>query len=138
MHCSSQRSWRLRSRPSSRTRRPPIYRVIRSIFRGKLPVSHCPNCKSKDLRLSHTRSRWERWRRDITGKRPYRCRACQWRGWKNAGLGEDAPTSTLRTNVPDPPNLRGTAFARPDSDTRKINLKDLDRFHTTHENKDQG
>ena len=36
------------------------------------------------------------------------------------------------------PNLRGTAFARPDSDTRKINLKDLDRFHTAHENKDQG
>jgi len=101
-------------------------------------VSHCPKCNSKDLRLSHTRSRWERWRRDITGKRPYRCRACQWRGWKRAGLGDDEPISTLRTNVPDPPNLRGTAFARPDSDTRKINLKDLDRFHTTHENKDQG
>jgi hypothetical protein len=101
-------------------------------------VAHCPKCNSKDLRLSHTRSRWERWRRDITGKRPYRCRACQWRGWKSAGLGDDAPASTLRANVPDPPNLRGTAFARPDSDTRKINLKDLDRFHTAHEKKDQG
>ena len=53
------------------------------------------------------------------------------------GLGNDEPAATLRMKVPDPPNLRGTALARPDSDTRKINLKDLDRFHATHE-KDQG
>jgi hypothetical protein len=100
-------------------------------------VSRCPKCNSKDLRLSHTRSRWERFRRDITGKRPYRCRACQWRGWKKPGLVDDEPTSTLRMKVPDPPNLRGTALARPDSDTRKINLKELDKFHATRD-KDQG
>ena len=52
------------------------------------------------------------------------------------GAGDDAPSTTLRTKVPDPPNLRGTALARPDSDTRKINLKDLDRFHAI--DKDQG
>jgi len=53
------------------------------------------------------------------------------------GLGDDEPVSTLRMKVPDPPNLRGTALARPDSDTRKINLKDLDKFHAIHD-KDQG
>ena len=100
-------------------------------------AAHCPNCNSKDLRLSHTRNRWERFRRDITGKRPYRCRACQWRGWRKTGLVEDEPTSTLRMKVPDPPNLRGTALARPDSDTRRINLKDLDKFHAI-QDKDQG
>ena len=92
-------------------------------------MSHCPKCNSKGLCLSHTRSRWERLRRDITGKRPHRCRACQWRGWKRPNLVDEERISTLRTNVPDPPNLRGTALARPNSDTQKINLKDLDRFH---------
>jgi hypothetical protein len=52
-------------------------------------------------------------------------------------LGHDEPRATLRTKVPDPPNLRGTALARPDSDRRKINLKDLDRFHAAHD-KDRG
>jgi hypothetical protein len=96
-------------------------------------VSHCPKCSSKDLRPSHTRNRWERLRRDITGKRPYRCRACQWRGWRKIALGDDEPSSRLRANVPDPPNLRGTALARQDSDTRKFDLKELDRFHQAHE-----
>ena len=91
-------------------------------------MPHCPNCNSTDLRRSHTRSRWERWRKEITGKRPYRCRACQWRGWKRIGLGDDAPSSTARAKVPDPPNLRGTALARHDSRAR-IDLKELDRFH---------
>jgi hypothetical protein len=85
------------------------------------------------LRPSHTRNRWERFRRDITSKRPYRCRACQWRGWRKIAIADEALTSTLRTKVPDPPNLRGTALARPDSDTRKFNLKDLDKFHGFHE-----
>jgi hypothetical protein len=99
-------------------------------------VSHCPKCKSKDLRRSQTRNRWERWRKEITGKRPYRCRACQWRGWRRLAIGEDEPTSDLRTKAPDPPNLRGTALARSDSRT-DIDLKDLDRFHTIHD-KDPG
>ena len=99
-------------------------------------MSHCPKCNSKDLRRSQTRSRWEQWRKAVTGKRPYRCRTCQWRGWKKVAVDDqDAPTY-MRLKVPDPPNLRGTALARPDSDTRKINLKDLDRFHSTPQDKD--
>jgi len=35
----------------------------------------------------------------------------------------------------DPPNLRGTMLARPDPQ-RAIDLKDLDRFHSTPEKED--
>ena len=41
----------------------------------------CPKCKSEDIHRSHTKSKWESWRKRITGKRPYRCHACGWRGW---------------------------------------------------------
>lgn len=94
-------------------------------------MSHCPKCNSRDLRRSQTRSRWERWRKEITGKRPYRCRVCQWRGWRRLGIGDDEATP-LRSKAPDPPNLRGTLLAR--SEPRAVvDLKDLDRFGTTHD-----
>ena len=41
----------------------------------------CPECGSPRVRPSHRRSPWERIRSRLTGRRPYRCRACQWRGW---------------------------------------------------------
>jgi len=36
--------------------------------------------------------------------------------------------ATRRATAPDPPNLRGTMLARPDP-LRRIDLKELDRFH---------
>jgi hypothetical protein len=94
-------------------------------------VLHCPRCHSTDLRRSATRSRWERWRKEITGKRPYRCLACRWRGWKSIDTFEERSTgSQAGVFVPEPPNLKGTAFAR--SDRRaELDLKELDRFHAT-------
>jgi len=93
-------------------------------------VPHCPKCHSTNLRRSRTRNRWERWRKEVTGKRPYRCRACQWRGWKNTGLVEEAVRSSEgRPDAPEPPNLKGTLLARPDPRLR-LDLKELDRFHT--------
>ena len=41
----------------------------------------CPNCKSAAGHRSRSRSRWERWRKEITGKRPYRCDQCGQRWW---------------------------------------------------------
>ena len=52
----------------------------------------CPKCASEDVHRSHTRSTWESWRKTITGKRPYRCHACEWRGWGpdfGARFGDD-------------------------------------------------
>ena len=101
-------------------------------------MAHCPKCNSSGIRKSPTRSRWERWRKEITSKRPYRCRACQWRGWMPIGLGDDADQSEswaqskapgAKLAAPDPPNLKGTPLARPDPQLR-FDVKTLDRFHT--------
>ena len=94
---------------------------------------HCPKCHSTNLRRSHTRNRWERWRKAITRKRPYRCRACQWRGWKSIGIVDEDPSVSQRVAAPDPPNLKGTPFARTDR-RAELNLKELDRFHTANKN----
>jgi len=104
--------------------------VVGSTLQGILRLPHCPKCKSRNLRRSPTRNRWERWRKEITGKRPYRCRECQWRGWKPVGIGDDDPVlSQARSTTPDAPNLKGTLLARPDPRLR-LDLKELDRFHT--------
>jgi hypothetical protein len=107
--------------------------VIPSQSREKLPVSLCPKCNSQDVRRSQTRSRWERWRKEITGKSPYRCRRCSWRGWLTADLSE-LDSARRKSNAPEPPNLRGTQLARADKMPR-LDVKELDQFHTLN-NKD--
>ena len=91
-------------------------------------MSRCPKCRSEDVRRSRTRGRWERWRKEITGKRPYRCRRCNWRGWLIIDPSE-VDRAARRSTVPDPPNLKGTLLARADAQ-RSMDLKDLDRFHS--------
>ena len=90
-------------------------------------MAHCPKCHSKNLRRSRTRSRWERWRKEITSKRPYRCRACQWRGWLPIALDIEE-TMASRPTAADPPNLRGTLLARSDP-RHTFDVKELDHFH---------
>jgi hypothetical protein len=70
-------------------------------------VARCPNCDSADIHRSRTSSRWERWRRQITGKRPYRCHRCKWRGWLVTS-GRKAIHAPSAADVPQPPNLHGT------------------------------
>ncbi len=41
----------------------------------------CPKCRSKRVHRSRTRGRFERLRRQLTGKAPFRCSDCGWRGW---------------------------------------------------------
>ena len=103
-------------------------RVIPSSQPWTLSVTHCPKCSSEDIRRSRTRNRWERWRKEITGRRPYRCRRCDWRGWLVIDLSE-IDGATRRSNAPEPPNLKGTLLAR-SSKVRKVDLKALDRFST--------
>ena len=91
-------------------------------------MSHCPSCHSRTIHRSRTRGRWERWRKEITGKRPYRCRACDWRGWLESGArGQDATKLFDRSTAPDPPNLGGTSLARSDQ-REEVDLKALDDF----------
>ena len=92
-------------------------------------MAHCPKCRSTNLRRSAIRNRWERWRKDITGKLPYRCRDCSWRGWKAYAVVLDAhSTSSRAAAAADPPNLKGTAFARK-SPRMELDLTELDRFN---------
>jgi hypothetical protein len=45
------------------------------------------------------------------------------------GSGDDEPSVFLTSPAaPDPPNLKGTAYARSDS-RAGLDVKDLDRFH---------
>jgi hypothetical protein len=44
-------------------------------------MESCPKCQSMRVHVSRTRSRFERIRRSITGKSPFRCSECGWRGW---------------------------------------------------------
>ncbi|OFW16265.1 MAG: hypothetical protein A3H29_15860 [Acidobacteria bacterium RIFCSPLOWO2_02_FULL_67_21] len=94
-------------------------------------MSQCPKCNSHNLRRSRTRSRWERWRKEITGRRPYRCRACDWRGWLPISVGDAIEArEAARRKAADPPNLQGTAFAR-NLQRLTLDVKQLDRFHQT-------
>ena len=88
----------------------------------------CRRCKSEDVHLSRTRTKWESWRKEITGKRPFRCRQCGWRGWAvdlGSKFGEDDLESTKRALAPDPPNLRSSAFAD-DEGRAELRLDQLD------------
>ena len=96
---------------------------------------HCPECRSENVRRSRTRSRWERWRKEITHKRPYRCRACNWRGWLAAGIIPDGETGGRRRAPSEPPNLRGTLLARANK-RPTIDLKQLDTFHSGSDKED--
>ena len=46
-----------------------------------LRTSPCPSCRSVDLHRSHSLSLYERIYKVLTADRPFRCRACGWRGW---------------------------------------------------------
>lgn len=96
---------------------------------------HCPKCNSENVRRSRTRSRWERWRKEITSKLPYRCRACNWRLWLRAGIIPDSDGRERRRRAADPPNLRGTLLARNDK-RPTIDLKKLNTFHSSSDRED--
>jgi hypothetical protein len=55
----------------------------------------CPKCSSGNIRRSRCRTLWETWRKSITGKHVFRCRACAWRGW-GVDIGPDTRDSADR------------------------------------------
>jgi DNA-directed RNA polymerase subunit RPC12/RpoP len=89
----------------------------------------CPKCKSEAAHRSRSRSRWEAWRKEITGKRLYRCPDCGWRGWAvddGPSFSEIERTIAGRALAPDPPNLAGTALARDAAGAADVDLDALD------------
>src|ERR1041384_5068805 len=93
---------------------------------------YCPKCSADSVHRSRTRSRWERWRKEITGKRPYRCTVCGWRGWarEQGPQVADAQRAAERALAPEPPNLAGTVLAR-DTSPHNVDHAKLDRDRDT-------
>jgi len=58
-------------------------------------MNTCPSCGSPRVFRSKTRTAFERFRRQFTMKRPYRCHACNWRGWAPDGLRAVAPAEVI-------------------------------------------
>jgi predicted RNA-binding Zn-ribbon protein involved in translation (DUF1610 family) len=67
-------------------------------------MTTCPSCGSTRVFRSKTRTAVERWRRQFTMKRPYRCHACNWRGWAPDGMQAVAPSDII-DSATTPPDL---------------------------------
>jgi predicted RNA-binding Zn-ribbon protein involved in translation (DUF1610 family) len=92
-------------------------------------MHQCPKCGSAHIHRSRAKSKWETLRKAVTGKRPYRCRACGWRGWgvdDGPRLNDPQSEFASRAEAPTPANLQGTALARDDHRLPDINLDALD------------
>lgn len=101
-----------------------------SALTGKRHMHQCPRCKSDKVHFSRTRSKWEAWRKEITGKRPYRCPDCGWRGWaadSGPRFSPDDVESSSRAIAPDPPNLKETALSREERRPQDVDLDKLDQ-----------
>jgi len=60
----------------------------------------CPRCRSSRVYPSRLRSMLERVRQRFTERQPYRCHACNWRGWHDVEFKTKTPDVTpedLRT-----------------------------------------
>jgi len=92
-------------------------------------MNNCPNCRSDSIRRSRTRSRWEELRKELTGKRPYRCGECGWRGWVvdlGPEFSRDEINVAQRAVAPKPPNLKYTEVSREKKVPADVDLSRLD------------
>jgi len=91
-------------------------------------VNKCPKCASLDIHRSRHRSLLERLRKFLTGKRPYRCRACGTRIWDvDRGPHFSARDIEIAASAiaPEPPDLDGVIIDE-GSGRSKIDLTQLD------------
>jgi len=88
-------------------------------------MGQCPQCKSNRVHRSRSRTRWERWRKQITGKAAYRCVDCDWRGWA-LDTGSSTAAAIPADAIPDPPNLRDSPLTR--TERAGVRLEELDRI----------
>ena len=67
---------------------------------------------------SKSRNALERFRRQFTMKRPYRCHACNWRGWAPDGMQAVAPGDVIDAEAAAP-DLSAIDDALTDSATKR-------------------
>jgi hypothetical protein len=91
-------------------------------------MHQCPKCNSDELHRSRPKTKWEAWRKQVTGKRPYRCHKCGHRWWAvdlGPRFGDEEVELATRAMAPEPPNLKGTALMR-DEAQASVSLEELD------------
>jgi len=64
-------------------------------------ILKCPQCGSDDVHHSRPRSWAEQLRGRLTGRTPFRCHACDWRGWRREPGVHGEPLAHLREIHPD-------------------------------------
>lgn len=79
----------------------------------------CPACGSSRVFRSKTRNAFERSRRQFTAKRPYRCHACNWRGWAAERTRAVSPKAMIDAATP-PPDLGAIDAALGETTRKKI------------------
>jgi hypothetical protein len=96
-------------------------------------MHRCPKCKGGDIHRSRAKSTWEGWRKKLTGKRPFRCMACGWRGWAvdvGPTFSDAERKAAERAIAPEPPNLQASFLAREPERSPDVNLQALDVLET--------
>ena len=74
----------------------------------------CPECGKASLHHSLPRSLIERVRRRLTGRVPFRCHACDWRGWRLDVEPMTKGTREIRRELTDT-ELEGLDPDKPDT-----------------------
>ncbi len=67
-------------------------------------MDSCPKCRSRKVHRSRTRSGLERLRRTLTGKAPFRCGECGWRG-RAFDFGDVNHAGSVAVTTGDEPDL---------------------------------
>jgi UDP-GlcNAc:undecaprenyl-phosphate GlcNAc-1-phosphate transferase len=83
---------------------PAAQEPVRAYGREAQTHMTCTQCGSSRLHRSRSRTRLEKWWKQVTSKRLHQCPSCHWRGWR---LPEMQPSSerSLAVGVPAPPDL---------------------------------
>ena len=61
----------------------------------------CPSCGGRDVHHSRLRSRFEMLRLFLTGRAPFRCRTCRWRGWRRNDGARAAELRIIHQDLTD-------------------------------------
>jgi hypothetical protein len=88
----------------------------------------CASCSSTSLQRSRVSGPFEQMRRQLTDKRPYRCYACGWRGWRDV-IVVPPPAASIAVPHPDLTPLDmalRTAFYAPGAPPVPTSLSALD------------
>jgi O-antigen ligase len=96
--------------------------------RGLPSMNVCQTCGSPNVQRSRSKNSWEGFRKQLTTKRLFRCRACGWRGWgvdTGPSFSDADRRLAERALAPEPLNLTGTELDR--RRARDLDVESLDR-----------